>query len=462
MRVGFVVLAWPLRTNFSGGDRNETTRATIAVNGKRRKGFTGRDRRPPGGGNPTATTLEIVRVKWQGIGRERERLMRRLSLDSGILAWALGIAVGEWMLWHRWSADCRWQVMEGLQLGGFQVTDRFLRACRGEKTDTVPIWFMRQAGRYQPEYRALRRTKSLMDIVIDSDLCCQVTSLPVEQLGVDAAILFSDIMVPLGPIGVDYEIKEGIGPVVAQPIRSGADLAALRPLNPRTDLSFMIESIIKIRRRISVPLIGFSGAPFTLASYLIEGGPSRQYLETKRMMWSDGELWRRLMETLSDMIVTYARMQVEAGAQALQLFDSWAGALSLEDYRWAVKPYLEQILTELSALKVPRIYFAVGAGHLLETVASLPVEVVGVDWRQPLDQVRKVIGSKTIQGNLDPTMVFAPGRVLEEKTKEILRQGRGGPHIFNLGHGVLPMTEATTLKTVVDVVHEYGVESMRG
>ena len=338
------------------------------------------------------------------------------------------------------------------------MNDRFLKACRGEATDTVPIWFMRQAGRYQPEYRALRQHHRLIDLVEDPDLCCQVTALPVEQLGVDAAILFSDIMVPLGPIGVNYEIKEGVGPVVAHPIRTWSDVEALSPLDPDQDLAFVPLAIEKICRRLNVPLIGFAGAPFTLASYLIEGGPSRQYLETKRLMWSDPGLWDRLMNTLSEMVITYARMQVNAGAAAVQLFDSWAGALSHEDFERSVRPFLDKIFRALAPLKVPRIYFAVGAGHLLASVSELPIEVVGVDWRQPLREVRKTVRSKAIQGNLDPVLLHAPWPVLESAAIDIIRQGCGGPHVFNLGHGVLPQTDANTLRRLVDLVHAYGHE----
>jgi len=266
-------------------------------------------------------------------------------------------------------------------------------------------------------------------------------------------------MVPLGPIGVEYEIKEGVGPVVRRPIRQPRDLEGWRRLDPGSDLGFMTEAIGRIKQRVDVPLIGFSGAPFTLASYLIEGGPSRQYLETKRLLWSDPGLWQRIMETLSEMVVAYAQIQVAAGADAFQLFDSWAGALSIDDYNWAVRPYLERILSELGRLHVPRIYFAVGAGHLLETIATLPLEVVGVDWRQPLGVARKYLGTKTVQGNLDPTMVFAPWTTIRDQTQKTLNQGQGGPHIFNLGHGVIPTTDPTVLKALVDLVHEIGISS---
>ncbi len=336
------------------------------------------------------------------------------------------------------------------------MNDSFLRACRGEVSDTVPVWFMRQAGRYQPEYRALRQRYGILDLVEDPELCCQVTALPVEQLGVDAAILFSDIMVPLGPLGIDYQIKAGIGPVLARPLRRMADLEALRALNPAHDLPYVGEAIGKICRRLDVPLIGFAGGPFTLASYLIEGGPSRQYQETKRILWSEPALWQRLMEILSDMVITYAGMQVAAGAHCVQLFDSWAGSLSLSDFQRRVLPYLEKIFTALAALRVPRIYFAVGAGHLLEAVATLPVEVISVDWREPLSQVRRRVGGKALQGNLDPVILTASSSVIEGEARAVLEQGRGGAHIFNLGHGVLPTTEVQALRHLVEVVHQEG------
>jgi uroporphyrinogen decarboxylase len=315
---------------------------------------------------------------------------------------------------------------------------------------------MRQAGRYQPEYRALRQQYSLLELVENPDLCCQVTALPVEQLGVDAAILFSDIMVPLGPIGVAYEIREGIGPVIAEPIRTLAAIESLRPLDVSGDLPFLAPTIKQLEARLSVPLIGFAGAPFTLASYLVEGGPSRQYLETKRLWWSEPETWKQLMQRLTDMVIAYAAMQVQAGAKALMLFDSWAGSLALGDFNRAVRPYLEQIFLALEPLKVPRIYFAVGAGHLLASVATLPLEVIGVDWRQPLTQVRQITGPRTLQGNLDPAMMQAPWSVIETATKEILMEGQDGSHIFNLGHGVLPSTDGSRLKRLVDLVHECG------
>ncbi len=336
------------------------------------------------------------------------------------------------------------------------MNDRFLKACRGEPTDTVAVWFMRQAGRYQAEYRTLRRRYQLLDLVQDPDLCCQVTALPVEQLGVDAAILFSDIMVPLGPMGVNYRIQEGVGPVLAHPLRTADDIARLVPLHAQRGLDFVPAAIEKICRRLTVPLIGFSGAPFTLASYLVEGGPSRQYLATKRMLWGEPKLWGRLMDRLSEMVVAYTTLQVHAGAHAIQLFDSWAGALSRQDFDRAVKPYLIGIYETLAALGVPLLYFAVGAGHLIDSLADLPLDVIGVDWRHPLGEVRRRAGQRTLQGNLDPAVLLAPWETIEDSATEVLGQGKGGGHIFNLGHGVLPDTDPGTLRRLVEFVHQQG------
>ncbi len=340
--------------------------------------------------------------------------------------------------------------------GGVRVNDRFLKACRGEPTDTVPVWFMRQAGRYQAEYRMLRQRYELLDLIHDPDLCCQVTTLPVEQLGVDAAILFSDIMVPLGPMGVSYRIQEGVGPVLERPFRTADDIAQLRPLNGTQGLDFVPVAIQKICQQLSAPLIGFSGAPFTLASYLIEGGPSRLYVATKRMLWAEPKLWARLMDRLSEMVAAYATIQVQAGVHAIQLFDSWAGALSRQDFDRAVKPYLVSLVQELMRLHVPLLYFSVGAGHLMESLADIPLDVIGVDWRHPLGEMRRRAGGRTLQGNLDPVVLLAPWETIEDSAAEVLRQGQGGGHIFNLGHGVLPATDPVNLRRLVDFVHHQG------
>lgn len=336
------------------------------------------------------------------------------------------------------------------------MQDRFLRAARGESVDRVPVWFMRQAGRYQPEYRELRKHHGILDLIRRPDLAAEVTVRPVEQLGVDAAILFADIMVMLGPMGIGYEIKEGIGPVVDHPIRTARDLAQVRPLDASEGLEFVAETVRCVRGRIDVPLIGFSGAPFTLASYLVEGGPSRQYLETKRLLWSDPSLWDRLMALLADGVIAYARLQIEAGVDALQLFDSWAGALSRPDFEQAVRPHLARIVKELRPLGVPLIYFAVGAGHLLPAVATLGFDVIGLDWRQSVAEARRDHPEiKAWQGNLDPAVLAAPWPVVERAAARSLTDGGRAGRIFNLGHGVPPSADPATLRRLVDFVHAW-------
>lgn len=334
------------------------------------------------------------------------------------------------------------------------MNDRFLKACRGEPVDATPVWYMRQAGRYQPEYRALRERFTLLEIAKNPDLCAEVTCRPVEQLGVDAAILFSDIMIPLEPFGVAFEIRENVGPVVERPIRQRSDLRQLRSIDPERDLPFVRPAIERIVRRLSVPLIGFSGAPFTLASYLVEGGPSRLYLETKRMMWNDPDTWHELLERLGEVVVAYLAHQVRSGAGALQIFDSWIGALSPADYERYVLGHMQTIFAALKPLGVPIIYFGVGTSALLERMERAGADVIGLDWRIALDEGRRRLGSRPVQGNLDPCLLAAPWTVTARRAKEILEQNAGRPgHIFNLGHGVLPFTEGARLKKLTEWVH---------
>ncbi|MCF6092472.1 uroporphyrinogen decarboxylase [Microaerobacter geothermalis] len=337
------------------------------------------------------------------------------------------------------------------------MNDRFLRACRRETVDTTPVWYMRQAGRYQPEYREIRKKYSLIDIVKIPELCVEVTTLPVQQLNVDAAILFSDIMVPLDPIGMPFEIRSGIGPVVDHPIQALADVERLHDLDPN-DLSFMTETIKILSRELPVPLIGFSGAPFTLASYMIEGKPSRDYLKTKAMMYSDPKTWFALMNRLEKTIIDYLEIQVNAGAKALQIFDSWAGALSPDDYREYVLPTVQRIFQGISHLDVPKIYFGVGTGELLFDLKQTGADVLGVDWRVPLKEASPRIGNEiAIQGNLDPALLLAPWDVLKQKAMEIIDAGREhSGHVFNLGHGVFPTASVDTLKRLTEFIHEYG------
>ncbi|GLF83066.1 uroporphyrinogen decarboxylase [Bacillus safensis] len=338
--------------------------------------------------------------------------------------------------------------------------DTFLKACKGEKTDHVPVWYMRQAGRSQPEYRALKEKYGLFEITHQPELCAYVTRLPVEQYGVDAAILYKDIMTPLPAIGVDVEIKNGIGPVIDAPIRSKADIERLGELHPEEDLPYVLDTIqLLTKEQLNVPLIGFAGAPFTMASYMIEGGPSKNYHKTKALMYSDPEAWMLLMNKLADMTITYICAQVKAGVSAFQIFDSWVGALNAADYRTFIKPVMQRIFTELKSENVPMIMYGVGASHLAKDWHDLPLDVVGLDWRMSVDEARKEGLTKTLQGNLDPTILLAPWEVIEERAKDILDQGMKSDHfIFNLGHGVFPDVSPDTLKKLTDFIHDYSAK----
>ncbi len=341
-----------------------------------------------------------------------------------------------------------------------QINDTFLKAARGEKTDYTPVWFMRQAGRSQPEYRKLKEKYSLFDITHQPEICAYVTRLPVEQYGVDAAILYKDIMSPLPSIGVDVDIKSGIGPVIANPIRSIKDVEKLGEIDPENDVPYVLETIrLLTEEQLNVPLIGFAGAPFTLASYMIEGGPSKNYNKTKAFMYAEPKAWFLLMDKLADMTITYVHSQVKAGAKAVQIFDSWVGALNIADYRAFIKPVMERIFSELRSANVPLIMFGVGASHLAKEWHDLPLDVVGLDWRMQISEARELGLTKTLQGNLDPSILLAPWSVIEERTKAILDQGLASPgHIFNLGHGVFPEVNPDTLKRLTAFVHEYSAK----
>jgi uroporphyrinogen decarboxylase len=337
-----------------------------------------------------------------------------------------------------------------------EFNDRFLRACRRQPVDHTPVWFMRQAGRYLPEYRELRRGRDMLETCRTPDLAVEITLQPLRRMPLDAAILFSDIMVPVAALGVDVRIEEGVGPVVDSPIRSAADVARLRPLEPEASIPFVLESIRLLRKELTVPLIGFAGAPFTLASYLVEGGPSRNHERTKALMHTDPAAWRALMSALGDATVAYLRAQAEAGAQALQVFDSWAGALDPDDYERHVLPVMRDVFGRLADLDVPLIHFGVGTGELLASMRAAGATVVGVDWRVPLDVAWERVGFDcAVQGNLDPAACLGPWDVVEAKAVDVLRRaaGRAG-HVFNLGHGVLPETPPETLERLVDLVHE--------
>jgi uroporphyrinogen decarboxylase len=332
---------------------------------------------------------------------------------------------------------------------------RFLAACRRQPVDRTPVWFMRQAGRSLPEYRQLRGEGSILDAVASPELAAELTLQPVRRYGVDAAIVFSDIVVPLVGIGVDIEVEPGRGPVLQQPFRSASDLTRLRPLEPEQDLAPLLQAIRLLKKELEVPLIGFAGAPFTLASYLVEGGPSRTFGRTKALMHSEPGVWARLTGALAEICLASLRAQVAAGADAVQLFDSWAGSLSRREYREHVMPASRRILEGLADTGVPRIHFGVGTGELLDLMADAGADVVGVDWRVSLeDAVARTSGRVALQGNLDPAICLAPVPVVERATRDVLAEAASAPgHVFNLGHGVLPETDPGVLRAVVDLVH---------
>jgi uroporphyrinogen decarboxylase len=334
-----------------------------------------------------------------------------------------------------------------------------LRAARGLPAARVPVWFMRQAGRSLPEYRALRGEGSILDAIADPELAAELTLQPVRRYGVDAAILYSDIVVPAAAIGFGVDVTPGVGPVVAEPFRTAADLARLRPYEPEVDAPYVQETVKLVVDALgtATPLIGFAGAPFTVASYLIEGRPSRTYGLTKAMLHGEPRLWHDLLDRLADMAIASLLAQVEAGASAIQLFDSWAGALSPDVYEEHVLPASAKVFAALEATGVPRIHFGVGTGELLPLMGAAGADVVGVDWRVPLDVARTRVPGKAVQGNLDPAVCLAPWPVVAERTRDVLRRNGGRPgHIFNLGHGVLPELDPGILKEVVDLVHAEG------
>lgn len=342
-----------------------------------------------------------------------------------------------------------------------QMNDTFLKAARKKKVDHIPVWYMRQAGRSQPEYRELKKNHSLEEITRMPETCAWVTKLPVDNYNNDAAILYKDIMTPLPAMGVDVQIKAGIGPVISNPITSLSDVNKLTELHPEKDVDYVLETIRILRTQLHVPLISFSGAPFTLASYMIEGGPSKNYIKTKAMMYSQPEAWQALMEKLGDMVIAYAKAQIHAGSQAIQIFDSWIGALSQADYQQYVKPVMKRIFAELSKENVPLIMHGVGARHLARDWADLQLDVVGLDWRYPIKDARQDGITKAVQGNLDPSVLLAPWNVIEEKAKEILDQGMEQPgFIFNLGHGVFPEVDPDVLKRLTAFVHDYSAEKL--
>lgn len=321
----------------------------------------------------------------------------------------------------------------------------------------TPVWFMRQAGRSLPEYLKVREGIPMLESCMRPELVTEITLQPVRRHKVDAAIYYSDIVVPLKAIGLDLDIKPGVGPVVAQPIRTRADLGRLRDLEP-DDVGYVTEAIGMLTGELgATPLIGFAGAPFTLASYLIEGGPSRSYERTKAMMYGDPELWADLVDRLAAITGAFLKVQIEAGASAVQLFDSWAGALAPQEYRRYVMPASAKVFDAVAGYGVPRIHFGVGTGELLGLMGEAGADVVGVDWRVPLDEAARRVGpGKALQGNLDSAVLFAPTAAVEAKAREVLASASSPQvpgHIFNLGHGVLPSTDPDALTRLVDFVH---------
>lgn len=343
------------------------------------------------------------------------------------------------------------------------TNDTFLKAARGERTEHVPVWYMRQAGRSQAEYRKIKEKYSLFEITHRPDISAYVTKLPVDMYNVDAAILYKDIMTPLPALGVDVEIVSGIGPVIDNPIRSLADVEKLGEINPDQDIPYILETIQMLtKEQLTVPLIGFAGAPFTLASYMIEGGPSKNYHKTKAFMYAEPKTWNLLMEKLSSMTVEYLKAQINAGASAVQIFDSWVGALSRDDYRTFIKPWMTKIFTELQETKVPLILHGVGASHLVLEWNELPLDVVGLDWRLPIAEARKLGVTKAVQGNLDPAVLISNWETVKERAKAIIDQGIEKPgFIFNLGHGVFPEVNPEMLKKLTAFIHEYSAEQLK-
>lgn len=340
---------------------------------------------------------------------------------------------------------------------------RFLRACRRETVDATPIWLMRQAGRYMAEYRQLREKYTILEIIKNPELACEVTMQPINAFDLDAAIIFADILPPLEGLGLSLEFVKGEGPLIHNPIRSAADVDHLKTSNPREDLSFTLDAIKLARQALEskeIPLIGFSGAPFTLACYAIEGGSSRNYVHAKGMMMGDPKTWHKLMSILSELVGQYLLAQAEAGAQVLQLFDSWVGNLSPADYRELVMPYSQRAIQIARQADVPIIHFGTRTNGMLECIRDAGGDVIGVDWGIDLDVAWQRLGDKiAIQGNLDPVALFAPWEQLKSRAQLVLDQAGDKPgHIFNLGHGILPQTPVDNVKRLVDFVHEYSAK----
>jgi uroporphyrinogen decarboxylase len=344
-------------------------------------------------------------------------------------------------------------------------SSRFLRACLRQPVDRTPVWFLRQAGRYMPEYREIRKHHTLVEICKQPEIAAEVTITAAEKLDVDAAIIFADLLLPLEPMGLDFEFQAGEGPVVHHPVRTADDVRALRT-DRAAELSYVARAIEKVaahfRDRLGV--IGFCGAPYTLASYMIEGGGSKNYIHTKQMMYSDPTAWRCLLDKIVDVLTEYCRLQVDAGADVIQVFDSWVGSLGLTDYREYAFEASQRLVHSVQQMGVPVIYFGVETAGLLTQMAATGADVIGLDWRQPLDEGWRAVGhGHAVQGNLDPITLFAPLEVLERRVHEILRAAGGRPgHIFNLGHGIVPTTPVENVQAVVRMVREFRLEKAHG
>ncbi len=338
------------------------------------------------------------------------------------------------------------------------MNDAFLKACAGELVRPVPVWIMRQAGRYLPEYREVRGQTDFLTLCKTPELAAKVTLQPVDILGVDAAILFSDILIPLEAMGSGLVFSEGRGPVLDPPFRSEADLDRLHCIDPESEVPFVLETIRILREQLKhkVPLIGFAGAPFTLATYLIEGGTTKSFVHTRRLLFGVPALFASLMELLTDVTIAYLSSQIRAGAQAVQLFDTWAGILSREEYGAHVLPHVKRIMEELSSLGVPRIYFVLDGCHILESIKETGADVIGLDWRTEISRAVSRLGPEVVlQGNLDPGCLFMQEEALRRRVARILEQGREArAHIFNLGHGIMPEVSPEKARLLVEMVHE--------
>ncbi len=340
------------------------------------------------------------------------------------------------------------------------MNDTFLRACRGEEVEYTPVWLMRQAGRYLPQYQAVRANIDFLTLCKTPDLAAEVTLQPVDILGVDAAILFSDILIPVESMGMRLEFSDKEGPIISEPIRSKSAVERLIMPDVDEDLSFILETIKILRKELEnkVPLIGFSGAPFTLATYMIEGGTSKNFLHTKKMMFQNSGVFNYLMEKLTDTILSYLSAQIKAGTQAVQIFDTWAGILTPVDYKKFILPYVKKIISDLKKEGIPIIYFVNDCAGILKEVKKSGADVTGIDWRIDIGDAIKKLGKKMIiQGNMDPCALFLPKEKLEERVKDILWKGNTAKgHIFNLGHGILPQTPVENVIAMVEAVHKYG------